>query len=56
MTPPQQLVPAREPAPLPERNPAAVRRELNEIEYFTWCFGQPYNIVATVQIDMPPAR
>jgi hypothetical protein len=32
----------------PER--VEVRRELNEIEYFTWCFGQPYNIVATVQI------
>jgi hypothetical protein len=28
----------------------AVRRELNEIEYFNWCVGQPYNMVVAVQI------
>src|SRR5512137_2323091 len=27
-----------------------VRRELNEIEYFNWCVGQPYNMVAAVQL------
>jgi hypothetical protein len=27
-----------------------MRRELNEIEYFNWCFGQPYNMVVGVQI------
>jgi hypothetical protein len=24
-------------------------RELNEIEYFNWCVGQPYNMVVTVR-------
>lgn len=35
-----------------------MRRELNEIEYLNWCFGQPYNIVVAVQIhgDIPPDR
>jgi hypothetical protein len=28
----------------------AMRRELNEIEYLNWCFGQPYNIVVSVRI------
>jgi hypothetical protein len=27
-----------------------MRRELNEIEYFNWCVGQPYNIVVAVRI------
>jgi hypothetical protein len=27
-----------------------MRRELNEIEYFNWCVGQPYNMVVVVQI------
>jgi hypothetical protein len=27
-----------------------MRRELNEIEYFNWCFGQPYNMVAAVRL------
>lgn len=33
-----------------------MRRELNEIEYFNWCIGQPYNMVAAVQIrgDLRP--
>jgi hypothetical protein len=27
-----------------------MRRELNEIEYFNWCFGQPYNMVVAVRL------
>jgi hypothetical protein len=27
-----------------------MRRELNEIEYFNWCFGQPYNMVVVVRL------
>jgi hypothetical protein len=27
-----------------------MRRELNEIEYFNWCVGQPYNMVVAVRI------
>lgn len=36
----------------------AMRRELNEIEYLNWCFGQPYNIVISVRIrgNIPPDR
>lgn len=35
-----------------------MRRELNEIEYLNWCFGQPYNIVICVRIrgNIPPDR
>lgn len=35
-----------------------MRREFNEMEYFNWCFGQPYNMVIHVQIrgDLQPAR
>jgi len=35
-----------------------MRRELNEIEYLNWCFGQPYNIVLCVQLrgDLAPDR
>jgi hypothetical protein len=35
-----------------------MRRELNEIEYFNWCIGQPYNMVVAVQIrgDLGPDR
>ena len=34
----------------------AVRRELNEIEYFNWCVGQPYNVVLAVHArgDLTP--
>jgi NRPS condensation-like uncharacterized protein len=36
----------------------AMRRELNEIEYLNWCFGQPYNIVISIRIrgNIPPDR
>lgn len=27
-----------------------MRRELNEIEYFNWCVGQPYNMTVTVRV------
>src|SRR5512137_5879 len=27
-----------------------MRRELNEIEYFNWCVGQPYNMVVAAQL------
>jgi hypothetical protein len=27
-----------------------MRRPLNEIEYFNWCIGQPYNMVVAVQL------
>jgi hypothetical protein len=27
-----------------------MRRELDEIEYFNWCIGQPYNLVVAVQV------
>src|SRR4051812_30844669 len=27
-----------------------MHRELNEIEYFNWCVGQPYNMVVAVQV------
>ncbi|HYG66561.1 MAG TPA: condensation domain-containing protein, partial [Anaeromyxobacteraceae bacterium] len=27
-----------------------MRRELNELEYFTWCMGQPYNLVVAVHV------
>lgn len=30
-----------------------VHRELNDIEYFAWCLGQPYNIVIEVQLSGP---
>jgi hypothetical protein len=35
-----------------------MRRELHEIEYFNWCFGQPYNMVLLVQVrgDLTPER
>jgi hypothetical protein len=35
-----------------------MRRELNEIEYFNWCVGQPYNMVVAVRIrgDVSPDR
>jgi hypothetical protein len=35
-----------------------MRRELNEIEYFNWCVGQPYNMAVAVQIrgDVNPGR
>jgi hypothetical protein len=35
-----------------------MRRELNEIEYFNWCVGQPYNLVVTVRLrgDVSPDR
>ncbi len=35
-----------------------MRRELNEIEYFNWCFGQPYNmvVVARVRGELQPDR
>lgn len=35
-----------------------MKRELNEIEYLNWCFGQPYNIVIAVRIrgNIPPDR
>jgi hypothetical protein len=35
-----------------------MRRELNEIEYFNWCVGQPYNMVAAVRLhgDLDPGR
>ncbi len=41
-----------------EVNLYAMRRELNEIEYLNWCFGQPYNIVISVRIrgNIPPDR
>lgn len=29
----------------------SVHRELNEIEYFSWCLGQPYNIVVEVKLS-----
>jgi hypothetical protein len=32
-----------------------MRRELNEIEYFNWCVGQPYNLVVAVQLRGPVA-
>jgi hypothetical protein len=43
----------------PDRDPQVpVRRELNELEYFNWCVGQPYNMVVAVQIrgDLSAAR
>jgi hypothetical protein len=35
-----------------------MRRELNEIEYFNWCVGQPYNMVVAVQLrgEVTPDR
>jgi hypothetical protein len=35
-----------------------MQRELNEIEYFNWCVGQPYNMVAAVRLrgDVHPDR
>jgi hypothetical protein len=35
-----------------------MRRELNELEYFTWCIGQPYNLVVAVHLrgDLGPDR
>lgn len=35
-----------------------MRRELNELEYFHWCQGQPFNMVAAVQLrgDLKPER
>ncbi len=35
-----------------------MRRELNEIEYFNWCVGQPYNMAVAVRIhgDLDPDR
>jgi hypothetical protein len=35
-----------------------MRRELNEVEYFNWCIGQPYNLVVAVQVrgDLNPDR
>lgn len=35
-----------------------MRRELNDIEYFNWCIGQPYNMVVAVQVrgDLKPDR
>jgi hypothetical protein len=31
-----------------------MRRELNEIEYFNWCVGQPYNMVVAVRLTAAP--
>jgi hypothetical protein len=35
-----------------------MRRDLNELEYFNWCVGQPYNMVVAVQVrgDFKPDR
>jgi hypothetical protein len=35
-----------------------MHRELNEIEYFNWCVGQPYNMVVAVRIrgELTPDR
>jgi hypothetical protein len=35
-----------------------MRRELNDIEYFNWCIGQPYNMVVVVGVrgDLKPDR
>lgn len=35
-----------------------MRRELNEIEYFNWCVGQPYNMVVAARLRgaVTPAR
>ncbi|MGC4115636.1 MAG: condensation domain-containing protein [Myxococcales bacterium] len=35
-----------------------MRRELNEIEYFNWCVGQPYNMVVAVRVrgELSPDR
>jgi hypothetical protein len=35
-----------------------MRRPLNELEYFNWCIGQPYNMVVAVQLrgDLSPAQ
>jgi hypothetical protein len=35
-----------------------MRRELNDLEYFNWCIGQPYNMVVAVQVrgELKPDR